>query len=254
VGRRLAGLAVCSSLILGAGSAPALATSPATRLSKPELTSVRSDAAQQLRSSVRAARALYRAESRLARAQYDLSLTPALSALKSALKDAATTAERADAQDEYAAAKESAKSTLQAARTAAAAKRDAVIDKALAEYLLATGKADVLTALKTYKDATKLAGATLELALNSARAAYKTDTSDERGKLSDAIGDATSASDQAAAWQAFEVSTRDEQEAFTTSVLSARATYKSALKKARGEFRVATGMSTRRLEELPFKI
>lgn len=220
----------------------------------PEASAVRGDAAALLRSSVRAARAYYKAEVKVARAQYDLSLTPARTNLRAALAGSATKVERAAAIADFQAAKKAAANALESAVAAAAAKRDAAIDSALAEYLVATGKSAVLEALEVYRNNAKMAAATLELALNSARAAYKTDTSDEREQLSDETGAATTAAERALAWARFEAATIDEQEAFRASVNSARATYRSALKKARSQFREATGMSTKRLAQLPFNI
>lgn len=215
---------------------------------------VRGDAAEALRSTVRAARAYYKAEVKVARAQYQLSLTPARTNLRAALADALTKAERAAALSDFQAAKRAAANARESAVAAAAAKRDAAIESALAEYLLATGKSAVLDALEVYRNNTKVAAATLELALNSARAAYKTDTSDEREQLSEQAGAATTAAERALAWAQFEAATIDEQQAYLEAVTSARATYLSALKKARSQFRAATGMSPKRLEQLPFRI
>lgn len=243
--------ALCGLLVLG-GSSPALAEQPA-RSDRP-IYAVDSSASQNLRTQVQAARALYRAEERVATAQYELALTPAKSARDAALAQAESKADRRAAQIDFLAAQSGAQTALESALSAAAAKRDAAIDKALAEYLLATGKSAVLDALQEYQTATKLAAATLELALNSAKAAYKTDTSDEREDLDAEIAAATSAGERALAWAKYESATRDEQAAYRTSVNSARTTYRSALKKARSEFRATTGMSTKRLQTLPFRI
>jgi hypothetical protein len=243
---------MCAVLLLGAPAA-----APAQTLARndhPGFISIASGPAEELRTSVRAARDLYRAEVKVAHAQYDLAMTPARSALQEALRSARTRADRRAAQAEFATAQTSARTTLDGATQAAAANRDATIDKALAAYLLATGKSAILDALREYQSDTKLAAATLELALNSAKAAYKTDTSDERDDLNAAIAAATTSSEQALAWAVFEADTRDEQTAYRESVTSARSTYRSALRKAQAEFRAATGMSTKYLQRLPFRI
>lgn len=250
--RICAGVAVCAVLLAG-GSAPAQAQPP-NRVDRQENVVTTGQAADDLRAAVRGARAMYNAEVKVAKAQYELALTPAATALRIALDSARTKSERKAARAEYDAAQAAASSTLAGAKAAAAAKRDATIDKALAEYLLASGKSSTLDALRKYQTATKLAAATLELALDSAKAAYKTDTSDERDDLSKAIAAATTSDEQATAWASFEAATRDEQAAYRLSINSAGTTYNSALRKARAEFRKATGMSTKTLEQLPFQI
>lgn len=250
--RSCTGLALCAILVAGS-SLPAQAEAR-NRLDRQESVSTSGEAADDLRAAVSGARAVYNAEVKVAKAQYELALTPATTAMRLAMQSARTKADRKAAQAEFAAAQTAAASTLAGAKSAAAAKRDAAIDKALAEYLLASGKSTTLEALRQYQTATKLAGATLELALDSAKAAYKTDTGDERDDLSAAIAAATTSDEQATAWSKFEAATRDEQAAYRYSVNSARSTYDSALRKARSEFRKATGTSTTALEKLPFQI
>lgn len=245
-----------AALILGVGGGPltAAAGEPPTRSDGPQVRANSDEARSALRNAVKGARELYRAEVRVALAQYELALAPARNKLSADLLTAKSTTARRDAERLYTEAKRAARNTLDSARAAAAAKRDATIDKALAEYLLATGKADVVEALAAYKLATEMAGNTLKLALDSARAAFRTDTSDERADLMEALAEATTGAERGQANADYERGIADERAAYERSIAGARATYASAMRKARAAFRATTGTTPKKLAELPFQV
>ena len=57
-----------------------------------------------------------------------------------------------------------------------------------------------------------------------------------------------------ASWLDFQAASTDERKAYERSIASARATYASAMSKARREFKVATDLSIKKLLRLPFTI
>jgi len=146
------------------------------------------------------------------------------------------------------------KQVYRAAKQSALAKRYATIDEALATYLVTTEKPDIAEALEAYLAATAIAGDTLELALKSGRDTLKTDTADERAQLVTDLEDATTESERTSSWLDFQAASTDERKAYERSIASARATYASAMSKARREFKVATDLSIKKLLRLPFTI
>ncbi len=138
------------------------------------------------------------------------------------------------------------------AKAAAQARRNATIDEALAQYLVATEKPTIAEALKDYLAATAVAGDTLELALKSGRDTLKTDTADERAQLVTDLEDTTTDAERNDAWLDFQAASTKDRRAYERSIASARATYASAMSEARGEFKLVTGLSIKKLLKLPF--
>lgn len=252
--RKAAAALILVAGLIGAGAIPANASTPQTTPQPSPSATLRQDPAGDLRRAVRGVRTLYRAEVAMARAQYRLTMAPARTARRAGLAEAASSAQRDAVAQTFAKNQKAAAETLAAAKTAAANKRDATISAALSSYLAATGQTQVLNALKAYRSAVKLAESTLSLALDSAKAAYRTDTADERSDLAAAIASGTSAAERAQAWREFSAATSDERSEYRHAVSRARATHKSALVTARAAFRAATGTPVARILRLPYRI
>ena len=203
---------------------------------------------------MRSARATYAAEIKAARAQRATGLAAPKAELAAALKLAETKAERRLARRAYARSAAPVIREYRTAKQASQAKRDATIDEALAEYLVATGKPTIAEALKAYRAATAIAGDTLELALKSGRDTLKTDTADERAQLVTDLEEATTEAERLDAWLDFQAASTDERRAYERSIASARATYASAMSEARREFKLATDLSIKKLLRLPFTV
>jgi hypothetical protein len=250
---RIVAIGLSVALFTGALAMPA-AADQATRSADPDIISLQETAEDVLRGSVRAARATYAAELKSAKAQRATGLATPKAELAAALKDAETKAERRLARRAYARSAAPVLGEYQTAKLASRAKRDAVIDEALADYLVATGKPTIADALKAYRAATSLAGDTLELALKSGRETLKTDTADERAQLVTDLEDATTETERGAAWLDFQAASTDERLAYERSIASARATYASAMTEARRAFRLETDLSIKKLLRLPFTL
>jgi len=250
--QRIAGFGLSAALLTGAQALPVAAV-PAFR-ADPDVTSLQETAEEVLRAQARAARATYATEIAAARAQRAKGLAAPKAMRATALYDADTKAERRLARRVYARSAEPVLQEYRTAKQAALAKRDAAIDGALAEYLDRTGKPETAVALKAYRDATAVAGNTLELAMTSGRDTLKTDTADERAQLVADLEDATTESERQDAWLDFQAASADDREAYELSVKSARATYASAMSGARNAFKATTGTSIKKLLKLPFKV
>ena len=207
------------ALLLGGVSGPALATAP-TAASAVGAAAVRSadEAAQQvLSAAVTQARAAYAVAINEAKAERKADLVGPKAERAVALAAADTKAERRLAKRQYARAAAPVLKEYASAKAAAVATRDAAIEVALANYLAATGRPELASALRTYRDATTQARATLALALQTARATYRTDTADERELLLTDLEQAETAADRQAAWQAFLDGSQDERRAHQAS-------------------------------------
>ncbi len=244
---------VSAALLSGALAVP-VAADTASRSGDPDIVALQETAEDVLRGSVRSARAMYAAEIKAARAQRATGLAAPKAELKASLELATTKAERRLARRAY---DRSAAPVIQEYRTAkqaSQAKRNATIDEALAEYLVATGKPAIAEALRAYRAATAIAGDTLELALKSGRDTLKTDTADERAQLVTDLEETTTEAERNEAWLDFQAASTDDRKAYQRSIASARDTYASAMSEARREFKLATDQSIKKLLKLPFTI
>lgn len=250
---RIVTLGVSIALLTGALAQPVSADQVA-RSGDPDIISLKESPEDILRSTVRTARAAYAVEIKAARAQRAVGLTSPRAELAAALKDAETRAERRLARRAYDRSAAPVIKEYQTAKLALQAKRDAAVDQALAEYLVATGKQSIADALKAYRDATALAGETLKLALKSGRDTLKTDTADERAQLLTDLEETTTEAERLDAWLDFQAASTKDRKAYERSIASARATYASAMSEARREFKLATDQSIKKLLTLPFTI
>ena len=226
-----------AALLLGGISAPALATPPSAAVA---IVRTADQAAQEaLSTAVTQARTAYAVAIAEAKAERKADLV-------------GPKAERRLAKRQYARAAAPIQDAYASAKSAAAATRDAAIEVALATYLAATGRPELATALRAYRDATAQARATLALALQTARATYRTDTADERELLVADLELAETATERQAAWQAFLDGSQGERKAQQASVRAARSTYFSAMRIARATFKADTGVSIRSLMRQAF--
>lgn len=252
--QRIAAAAVSAALLLTAGGLPVATADQPGRSGDPSIGSSQLTPAQQLREVAKAARAQYGRAVGEAKAARTEALAAPRAQRKAALASARTKAERRLIRRAYTKATAPIRAEYRSAKRAAAATRDAVIDEALAEYLVATGKPEVVAALEDYRSATAVAGNTLELALKSGRETFRTDTADERAQLVADLEQAESQAERTEAWKDFVAATAGEVAAHTASIAAARAAYRSALAKARDEFKLDTGQSIKALLKLPFKV
>jgi hypothetical protein len=250
---RLVTIGVSVALLSGAFAAP-VSADQAARSDDPDIIALQETAEDVLRSTVRSARALYTSEITAAKAQRATGLAAPRAELSTALKAAETKAERRLARRAYDRSAAPVIRDYQTAKQASQAKRDATIDEALAEYLVATGKPTIADALKAYRAATAVAGDTLELALKSGRDTLKTDTADERAQLVTDLEEAATDSERLNAWLDFQAASTDDRLAYERSIASARATYASAMSEARRAFKLATDLSIKKLLKLPFTV
>lgn len=241
------------ALVIGGAAAPASADQ-AARSGNPDVAISQQSPGEILRGRAKKARAAYAAAIKTAKADRRAALVGPRATLAAALEAATTKAERRLARRTYARAAAPILEDYAAAKLAAAVTRDAAIDEALAEYLVATGKAAFVEALEAYRLATEGARDTLKLALESGRNTFKTDTADERAQLMGDLEQAETESDRTEAWKDFVAAADDERSAHNTSIAAARAAYRSALAKARAEFKLETGITIRSLLKLPFKV
>jgi hypothetical protein len=250
---RVVTIGVCAALFTGALALP-VSADQALRSGDPDIVALQETAEDVLRATVKAARAQYKTEITAARVQREAGLAAPRAERVAALKLAETKAERRLARRAY---DRSAAPVLREYRTvkqALQAKRDAVIDKALAVYLKETGKPAIAEALEAYLAATSIAGDTLELALKSGRDTLKTDTADERAQLVADLEETITESERLEAWLDFQAASAKDRLAYERSIASARATYASAMSEARREFKLATDLSIKKLLKLPFRI
>lgn len=239
-----------AALLLGGISAPALATPPSAAVA---IVRTADQAAQEaLSTAVTQARTAYAVAIAEAKAERKADLVGPKAERAVALSAATTKAERRLAKRQYARAAAPIQDAYASAKSAAAATRDAAIEVALATYLAATGRPELATALRAYRDATAQARATLALALQTARATYRTDTADERELLMADLELAETATERQAAWQAFLDGSQGERKAQQASVRAARSTYFSAMRIARATFKADTGVSIRSLMRQAF--
>jgi len=251
--KRWAALAIAVALLTGVPSTPVFADQVA-RSSDPLNSSLEASAQESLRKTVRTARNAYAAEIKAARAQRAKALAAPREQLAAGLEATKSKAERRLVRREYRRAAAPVKQEYRTARQSALARRNAAIDKALADYLVKTGQPAIAKALSTYREGTTIAGATLELALKSGRDALKTDTADERAQLVTDLEEATTDVERLEAWLDFQAACTGDREAYERAIGSARATYASAMSEARAEFRLATGLSIKKLLTLPFTV
>jgi hypothetical protein len=249
----LISIGVSAALFAGAFAVP-VAADQASRSGDPDIVSLQESAEDVLRGTVRSARATYKAEIKLARAQRATGLAEPKAELVVALKLAESKAERRLARRAYSRSADPVIQEYRTAKAAAQAKRNATTDEALAQYLVTTGKPTIAEALKAYLAATAIAGDTLTLALKSGRDTLKTDTADERAQLVTDLEETTTEAERLDAWLDFQAASTDERLAYQRSIASARATYASALSEARREFKLATDQSITKLLKLPFRI
>jgi hypothetical protein len=251
--RRLVTIGVSAALFTGALALP-VSADQAARSRDRDIISLQETAEDALRTTVGSARATYAAEIKAARAQRATGLAAPKSQLAAALKLAETKAERRLARRAYDRSAAPVIREYRTAKQASQAKRDATIDEALAEYLVATGKPTIADALKAYRAATAVAGDTLELALKSGRDTLKTDTADERAQLVTDLEEAATDSERLNAWLDFQAASTDDRRAYERSIASARATYASAMSEARRAFKLETDLSIKKLLKLPFTV
>jgi hypothetical protein len=251
--RRVITIGVTAALLAGALALPARADQ-ITRSSDPDIIALQETAEDILRGTVRSARAAYAAEIKDARAQRTTGLAAPKSELAAALELADTKAERRLARRAYTRSAAPVIQEYRTAKAAAQAERNAMIDEALAKYLVATGKQVIAEALEAYLAATAIAGDTLELALKSGRDTLKTDTADERAQLLTDLEEATTEAERSDAWLDFQAASTKDRLAYERSIASARATYASAMSEARREFKLTTDQSIKKLLTLPFTI
>ncbi len=190
VGRRFVTIGVCAALFTGAFALP-VSADQALRSGDPDIIALQQTPEDVLRASVKSARVQYTTEITAARLQRDTGLVAPRAERAAALKLAKTKAERRLARRAYDRSAEPVLREYRTVKQALQAKRNAVIDEALAVYLEQTGKPAIAVALKAYRDATTIAGDTLELALKSGRDTLKTDTADERAQLVADLEDTT---------------------------------------------------------------
>lgn len=250
---RLVTIGLSVALLSGAFAAP-VSADQAARSDNPDIIALQETAEDVLRSTVRSARALYASEITAARTQRAAGLAAPRAELAAARKVAETKAERRLARRAYDRSAAPVIREYQTAKQASQAKRNATIDEALAEYLVATGKPTIADALKAYRAATAVAGDTLELALKSGRDTLKTDTADERAQLVADLEEATTEAERLNAWLDFQAASTDDRLAYERSIGSARATYASAMSEARRAFKLATDRSIKKLLKLPFRV
>ena len=246
-------MGVSAALLTGALAVPVWAEQ-ASRSDTPEISALELTAEDTLRVAVRAARATYATEIAAARTQRATGLAAPKAELAVALKKAKTKSDRRLARRAYDRSAAPVIREYRTAKAAARAKRDATIDEALANYLVATEKATIADALKAYRAATAIAGDTLELALKSGRDTLKTDTADERAQLVTDLEEATTEKERLDAWLDFQAASTGDRVAYEKSIASARATYASAMVEARRKFKAATDLSIKTLLKLPFKV
>jgi hypothetical protein len=251
--RRLVTIGVSAALFTGALALP-VSADQAARSRDRDIISLQETAEDALRTTVGSARATYAVEIKAARAQRATGLAAPKSQLAAALKLAETKAERRLARRAYDRSAAPVIREYRTAKQASQAKRDATIDEALAEYLVATGKPTIADALKAYRAATAVAGDTLELALKSGRDTLKTDTADERAQLVTDLEEAATDSERLNAWLDFQAASTDDRRAYERSIASARATYASAMSEARRAFKLETDLSIKKLLKLPFTV
>jgi hypothetical protein len=248
--RRWGAAALVAGLLSTGAAAPAMAT-PGTPAADQAVLSQQGPQ-QALDTAVQAARDAYGialAEARTARAA---SLAIPRAERAAALADARTRAERRAARTAYARAAAPVQAEYLAAVRAAAATRDAAIEQALASYLVATAKVELVPALQRYAAATTKARDTLALALQSSRATFRTDTADERTLLVTDLELAETELERRAAWAAFVAGSTSERLALESSVAAARSTYYSAMRQARAAFKLEAGVSVRSLLRATF--
>lgn len=250
---RIPAAALCAVLLAGGVAAP-VAADQSARSTDPQISALQRSAADSLKEAVAEARADYRAAVAEAREVRDEALASPRAERKRALKKADTKAERRAVRRAYRKAAAPIKQEYQTAKSAARATRSAAIDSALAQYLVTTGKPEIAEALAAYRSAAETAQETLDLALASSRAVYRTDTADEREQLLADLEQAASAAETADAWEDFVAACADERAAHAAAIAAARATYRSALKGARAEFRAETGITISSLLKLPFRL
>jgi hypothetical protein len=246
-------IGLSAALFTGALAVP-VAAAQVTRTGDPDITSLQESPEDILRSTVLAARATYALELKAAKAQRTAGLASPKAELEAALKQAETKAERRLARRAYARSAAPVIGEYETAKLASRAKRDALVDVALADYLVATGKPAIAEALTAYRAAASVAGDTLELALKSGRDTLKTDTADERAQLVTDLEDATTETERQAAWLDFQAASTEERLAYERSIASARATYASAMTEARRAFKLETDLSIKKLLRLPFTL
>jgi hypothetical protein len=247
---RWATTALAASLLVSGAAAPALAvTGPAavTGVVSTEVTPQ-----QALERAVAEARAAHRVALAEARTARSTALATPRAERNATLAAATTRTERRAAKLAYARAAAPVQGEYLAAARAAAATRDAAIEQALATFLLATGRADLVPALQRYEAATTKARAALALALQSSRATFRTDTADERTLLLSDLEQAETELERRAAWAAFVAGSTSERLALESSVAAARSTYYSAMRQARATFRAETGVTVRSLLRASF--
>jgi hypothetical protein len=253
VARKCAALAVSAALLTGIPVAPAFADQ-GSRSSDPQIAALQESAQATLRRAVREARATYAHEVTDARAQRAKARVAPRAQRAAGLKQATSKAERRLVRRAYKRAIAPVNQEYRTAKQSALAKRNATIDKALADYLVKTGKPEIAAALATYREATAIAGVTLELALKSGRDTLRTDTADERAQLVSDLEEAMTEGERLDAWLDFQAASAKDRKAYERSIASARATYSSAMSEARREFKLATGRSIKKLLALPFRI
>jgi hypothetical protein len=226
----------------------------ATRSGNPDIVALQETPEDVLRTTVKAARAQYKTEITAARVQREAGLAGPRAERVAALKLSETKADRRLARRAYDRSAAPVLREYRTAKQALQAKRNAVIDEALAVYLEKTGKPAIAEALKAYRAATSIAGDTLELALKSGRDTLKTDTAEERAQLVDDLEETTTDGERFEAWLDFQAASAKDRQAYERSIASARATYASAMSEARREFKLATDLSIKTLLKLPFQI
>lgn len=250
---RIPAAALCAVLLAGGVAAP-VAADQSARSTDPQISSLERSAADTLKDSVARARADYREAVADARQVRDEALASPRAERTRALRKADTRAERRAARRAYRKAAAPIKQEYRTDKAAAAATRRAAIDSALAQYLVATGEPEMAEALAAYRSATENAQRTLHLALASSRAAYRTDTADERERLLGDLEQAGSAREIADAWDDFVAACAGERAAHAASIAAARAAFRSARAGARAEFRAETGITISSLLKLPFRV
>jgi hypothetical protein len=251
--RRLVTIGVTATLLSGAFALP-VSADQAFRSGDPEIGALQATAEDILRGTVRSARATYAAQIKVARAQRATGLATPKAELATALEMADTKAEKRLARRAYTRSAAPVIQEYRTAKAAAQAERNAMIDEALARYLVETGKQAIAEALEAYLAATAIAGDTLALALKSGRDTLKTDTADERAQLLTDLEETTTEAERSDAWLDFQAASTKDRLAYERSIASARATYASAMSEARRQFKATTDQSIKKLLTLPFTI
>ena len=240
--RRVAAVVVSATLLSGAFTVPA-AADQYSRSSDPEVSDVLDVALEDLQVRIAQIRTDYAAEMVDARAERDERLAAPRAKRRAALRKADTKKERRKARRVY---RRNAAPIVQEYRTVrrmARAERNALIDEALANYVVRTDAATSTTAAQEYRAATAIAGDTLSLALASARETFWTDNADERAQLMADLEDASTNAERVRAWRAYQLASADDRQALLRAIAAARATYASALAEARRAYDEATGGS-----------